>query len=223
MTALVSRGRCRPVFNSTFSWPDAPENISCRATTAGGTINLKSVFHVLSVPVWGFSHITRTLEVFLSPCWLKRLRCLGTNATPRYFLAQRNRPFLLAVFAGLVLLSKAGPCSSPGEEGCVWSLSGGRLDCRRHSPPSWDCCAEGGGRAGGESRQEGTRGVSQWGFLGSGDPCFTRWSVWVSQPEPQGIDNWFISEWRHACNLINILWWTFVNTAKQINNKPVAN
>ena len=155
----------------------------------------KSHIRFKCLSVWGFCHITKTLEGFLLPCWWKKLQCLGTNATPRYSITTQSLPPVLGgggVFVCWVVLCKAGPSSSPGEEGGVWSLSGG-LHSRRHSPPCCNCCAEGGGRARGERRQEGTRGVTQCGFLGSGGPCYARWSVWVSQLELQGIDNRFIS------------------------------
>lgn len=36
--------------------------------------------------VWGFCHITRTLEVSLWLCWWRKPRCLGTKDILRYFI-----------------------------------------------------------------------------------------------------------------------------------------
>lgn len=98
---LVSRWRCCHTFKQTF--------YRVYLVYPHSRWHLKSQILVYWFPVsvWGFCHITRTLEVFLSPCWWKRLQCLGTNATPRYFLTHSPYPpallFLFAFFTFLVL------------------------------------------------------------------------------------------------------------------------
>lgn len=150
--------------------------------------------------VWGFCHITRTLEVSLWLCWWRKPRCLGTKDILRYFILNTHTrcppsaPYPTCLtspnLAHLVrLLTTPGavfslsvhspPLPSPAEErlqavelSCPnQQLQGGSVTRRHSTSPPWRFHWEGGEEQPRGKSGQGGRWDARRSFCGSGCRC----------------------------------------------------